>query len=100
VDQSAVTGYSAAAYESRPDLGRPMHEVTPSIAYHFKGHYMKVIADLPIFINAPRYIDPTSGAFAGVDPTGVDQVTNVIKAGNDTRRWTYAQGRLLFQFQF
>jgi hypothetical protein len=98
--QTTVTGYSATAYESRPNLGRPMHEITPSIVYHVKEHTMKVVADLPIYVNAPMYVDRTSGSYAGIDPTGVEQVSNVIKAGNTNRRRTYAQGRLLFQFQF
>jgi hypothetical protein len=101
VSQNQLTGYGApTTYEDRPDLGRPIHEITPSITYHFKGHHMKLVADLPIYINAPMYTDPTSGSYAGVDPTGVDQIQNVISAGNTNRRRTYAQGRMLFQFQF
>lgn len=99
-NQTAVTGYSAAAYETHPNLANPIHEITPTIVYHVKDHFLKVIADLPIFINAPMYTDPTSGSYAGVDPTGVEQIGNSIKAGNSLRRRTYAQGRLLVQFQF
>lgn len=98
--QNALPGYSGTTYDTNTRMGAPIHEITPSIVYHFKGHHMKLIADLPIFLNAPMFIDPTSGAYAGVDPTGTDQVSNMIKAGNDGRRRDYAEGRLLFQFQF
>lgn len=93
-------GYSSTAYETNSRMGQPIHEITPSITYHFKGHNMKLIADLPIYLDAPLFIDHLDGAYAMTDPTGTDQVSNMFGAGNNMVRRTYASGRMLFQFQF
>lgn len=80
--------------------GQPIHEIGPAITYHFRGHKMKMIADLPIYINAPLYIDHLDGAYAFPDPTGTDQDGVLTTAKNGAVRRTYFMARMLFQFQF
>jgi hypothetical protein len=93
-------GYSTNAFDTNTRMGQPIHEITPSITYHFKGHHLKLVADLPVYINAPLFIDHLDGSYAMTDPTGTDQVATMAGAGNNMVRRTYASGRMLFQFQF
>ncbi len=89
-------------------MGEAIHEVTPSITWHVRGKdYMKIVASLPIFINAPLWIDNADGAYVFTDPTpsgattlGTDQATVLTTAGNSTRRTIVPEGRMMFQFQF
>lgn len=89
-----------------PGAGRPIHEITPSITYHFRNHTMKLVADAPIYVNAPLGLDTLDGAYMFGDPTGTTQTsiiaTNATAAGNGNSivRRTNVSGRMLFQFQF
>ena len=88
-------------------MGTPMHEVTPSMTWHFRGHNLKVVASLPLFFNAPLFMDNASGTFAFPDPTpqGAATLYNsqgsaLTTAGNSTRRAFVPEGRMMFQFMF
>ena len=81
-------------------MGQPIHEITPAITYHIRGHNMKLVADLPIYLNAPMYIDHLDGSYAFPDPTGTDQVGVLTTAKNGAVRRNYYEGRMLFQVQF
>jgi hypothetical protein len=97
----AAQGYAAPnTFEVNGRMGKPIHEITPGIAYHIKGHHLKIVADLPIYIDAPMFVDHLDGSYAMVDPTGTDQVAVGQSAGNGNLRRTYYEGRMLFQFQF
>lgn len=107
------TGTTAGAAVNRVinnNLAAPIHEITPSLSWHFKGHNMKVIADLPIFVNCPLWYDRMGtaaplgsqpvGAYAFPDPTSTTQNSLLATPGNSTERRTIVQGRMLFQFMF
>ncbi len=91
-------------------LGAPIHEITPALTWHFKGHNMKLVADLPIFLNCPLWYDRMGtalplgsqpvGAYAFPDPTSTTQNSVLATPGNSTERRTVVQGRMLFQFMF
>jgi hypothetical protein len=83
-----------------PGMGKPIHEITPSITYHFKNHTMKLIADLPIYLDCPLYIDHTDGAYVFADTTGVNEDSVLTAAGNSAVRRSTVEGRMLLQFQF
>ena len=99
---AAIPGTSGATktYQYAGGMGSPIHEVTPAITYHFRQHKVKLVADLPIYINAPMYIDHLDGSYAFPDPTGTDQDSVLTTAGNSAVRRTYFEGRMLFQYQF
>jgi hypothetical protein len=101
---SSATGPSTTAGPIKQSvsegMGRPIHEITPSITYHFKGHRLKIVADAPIYLNCPIWYDNADGAYAMPDATSVDQGSVLATPGNNTVRRTVVEGRMLFQFQF
>jgi hypothetical protein len=92
------------------NLAAPIHEITPAMTWHFKGHNMKLVADLPIFLNCPLWYDRMGtalplgsqpvGAYAFPDPTSTTQNSVLATPGNSTERRTVVQGRMMFQFMF
>lgn len=104
---TAGSASSNTTYLYNEQMGVPIHEITPSISYHFHGQNMKIVAALPIFVNAPLWIDQTDGAYVFTDPTpsgattlSTDEGSVLETAGNITERRTIPEGRLMFQFQF
>ena len=101
---SSATGPSTAAGPIQQNvnarMGTPIHEITPSLTYHFKQHRMKIVADAPIYLDCPIWYDNADGAYAFPDPTSVDQGSVLATAGNNTARRTVVEGRMMFQFQF
>jgi hypothetical protein len=90
----------SGAFDVNPQMGKPIHEIDPSITYHFKGHTMKLVADLPIYVDDPLFIDHTDGTYVFGDPTGTGQDGVIANAGNVTERRTIYEPRMMFQFQF
>jgi hypothetical protein len=62
-----------------PGMGKPIHEITPSITYHFRGNTMKLVADMPIYLDCPLYIAANDGSYVFADQGGAspgwDEVT-------------------------
>ncbi len=95
------------AYQYNANMGQAIHEITPSITWHIRGHNMKVVASLPIFLDAPLWIDNADGAYVFTDPTPSGAATlytaqdSVLATpGNNTVRRTIPEGRMMFQFMF
>jgi hypothetical protein len=95
------------------ELGVVIHEIDPSITWHYKGHNIKVVADLPIFLNCPLWYDRMGnvpagapngsqpvGVYAFPDPTSTTQNSLLATPGNMTRRRTVVEARMMFQFMF
>ncbi|MBI3553391.1 MAG: hypothetical protein HY077_12925 [Elusimicrobia bacterium] len=113
---SSATGAAATAgakvlQQIKNDLGIPVTELDPALTWHIKGHNLKVVADLPIYLNCPIWYDAMGnvtplgsqplGAYAFPDPTSTTQ--NSVLAtpgGNNTKRQTVVEARLMFQFMF
>lgn len=107
------TGTTAGAAVNRVisnELGVPVHEITPALTWRFKQHHMKLVADLPIYLNCPLWYDRMGnvtplgsqpvGAYAFPDPTSTTQNSLLATPGNQTARRTVVQGRMMFQFLF
>jgi len=125
-DQSGFLVASAAAAAQNPDyskkvggnnasgafiynerMGTPIHEITPSVTYHFRNDHMKVVASAPLFLNAPLWIDNADGTYVFTDPTPsgattltTDQGSVLQTRGNSTVRRTIPELRVMFQFMF
>jgi hypothetical protein len=102
-----VSGNTAATntYQFTSGMGKPIHEITPSITYHFKNHTMKLIADMPIYLDCPLFIAAGDGAYVmpdqGGGSPGWDQVAAAdAGTGSSVVRRATVEGRMLFQFQF
>ncbi len=91
-------------------LGDSIHEITPSFTYHFKEHNLKLVTDLPIYLNCPIWYDKMGnatplgsqpvGGYAFPDPTSTTQNSLLATPGNSTARKTVVELRMLFQFMF
>lgn len=112
---TSATGTGSAAggvvnREINNNLGVPIHEITPALTWHIKGHNLKLVADLPIYLNCPLWYDRMGnvaplgsqpvGAYAFPDPTSTTQNSLLATPGNQTARRTVVQGRMMFQFMF
>ena len=106
---STQVGGTAAngAFLYKENMGIPIHEITPSVTYHFKNNHLKVVASLPLFLNAPLWIDMVDGTYVFTDPTPsgattltTDQGSVLQTAGNSTVRRTIPEARVMFQFMF
>jgi len=98
---------ASGAFVYNEQMGEPIHEITPSVTYHFKGNHLKVVASLPLYLDAPLWIDEADGAYVFTDPTPSgattltnDQGTVLETPGNSTERRTIPEARLMLQFQF
>jgi hypothetical protein len=97
----------SGAFVYNEQMGEPIHEITPSVTYRFKNDCMKVVASVPLFLNAPLWIDNADGTYVFTDPTpsGATTLTNdqgsvLQTAGNSTERRFIPEARVMFQFQF
>jgi hypothetical protein len=86
-------------------MGKPIHEIDPSITYHFRGHTMKLVADMPIYLDAPLIIAAGDGSYVWADQGGAspgwDQINNASAGAGSSvvRRYTVVP-RMEFQWQF
>ena len=92
-------------YQYTLGMGKPIWEITPSITYHFKNHTMKLVADLPIYLDDPLWYDHSNGVYMFGDPTGTTQQSIMAASTataplNSMKRMTNVEARMLFQFQF
>jgi hypothetical protein len=92
------SGYVASNIKRSPGLGSVIHEITPSLTWHIKKHNLKLVADMPIYMNMPVYIEKGVGAYVFASQPG--QVTILTTGGNTVVRRTVMEGRMLFQFLF
>ncbi len=91
-------------------MGKPIHEIDPSLTWHLDGHDLKVVADAPIYLNCPLWYDAMGnvtplgsqplGVYAFPDPTSTTQNSVLATPGNFTARHTVVAARLMFQFMF
>jgi len=93
-----VVKYRSAGKFFDSNMGPVIHEVTPSAAWRLKGNNLKIIADAPVFLEMPLFIETGVGAYVFAEQPG--QVSSLATAGNSTVRDTVVQARLLFQFLF
>jgi hypothetical protein len=98
---------ASGAFVYNEQMGTPIHEITPSVTYHFKNDHLKVVASLPLFLNAPLWIDNADGTYVFTDPTPsgattltTDEGSVLQTPGNSTVRRTIPEARLMFQFMF
>lgn len=96
------SGSGAVGGKVTNQLGQPIHEITPALTWHVKGHNLKLVADLPVYLNTPLWYDTVGkvGTYAFPDPAATTQNSLLATAGNSTARRTVVEGRMLFQFMF
>ena len=92
-------GFINAGIKRSPALGSVMHEITPSLSWHIKRHNLKLVADAPMYLNMPVFIEKGVGAYVFASQPG--QVTTLNNGGANTvvRRPVF-EGRMMMQFMF
>ena len=76
----------------------PIHEITPALSYSFFGQdNLKVVADLPVTLNAPVISETNVGSYVGTD---MPDQTSVLAKGGSVSKQNIVTGRLMFQAQF
>jgi hypothetical protein len=92
------SGYINAGVKRRPGMGSVIHEITPSLTWHIKRHNLKIVADAPVYLNMPVFIERGVGAYVFASQPG--QVTVLNTGGNTVVRRAVVEGRMMFQFMF
>ncbi|MBI4424618.1 MAG: hypothetical protein HY554_12875 [Elusimicrobia bacterium] len=91
------TNYRTAGRQFSPAVGSVIHEVTPSLAWHIRKHHMKLVADAPVYLNMPVFVEQGVGAYVFAQQPG--QVS-ILATGHSVKRHAIVQGRMMFQFLF
>jgi hypothetical protein len=96
-----ASGATAPSHSSLVGDGQALHEITPSLTYHYRKN-VTVVADLPILINMIVFQENTIGAYLASEQP--DQAT-VVKPGKTAgtgtvERQNVLEGRLMFQVTF
>jgi len=82
--------------------GQPIQEITPGATYYILGNQLKVVADVPLLINAPVFTEPGVGQYVGTELQ--DQATVLapkpVGPGGSVIRQFVPQARLMLQGQF
>lgn len=91
-------GYINGGVKRSPGMGSVIHEVTPSLTWHIKKHNLKIVADAPLYLNMPVFIEKGVGAYVFASQPG--QVTTLTTGGNTVVRRTVMEGRMMLQFMF
>jgi hypothetical protein len=75
----------------------PIHELTPLIAYRFPKYPVKLVADFPLLLQTPVFLEPHVGSYVGTELP--DQAAVVAKGGTVSRQ-DVIEGRLMLQASF
>lgn len=75
-----------------------IHEITPALSYYIFGHMLKVVADLPIQVQAPVFTEPGVGSYVATQQPNQAAVLGI--PGGTVARATVVMARLMLQAQF
>ena len=76
---------------------KPVQEITPSAAYYIHGQRLKLVADLPVLVNAPVITEKNVGSYVG---TELPDQASVLAKGGTVARQNVVEGRLMLQAAF
>lgn len=77
---------------------KPVHEITPSVAWYLSGQRLKLVADLPVLIQAPVFTEKGVGSYIGTELP--DQAALLAKPANSVGRQNIVEARLMMQAAF
>lgn len=78
---------------------QPIHEVAPAVSYYFRGHDMKLVADFPILVNVPVFVEKNVGTYVSTEQPDQASVTATAAKGYAERQLV-PEARLMFQLAF
>lgn len=77
---------------------KPIHEVVPAVTYYIRGHDFKIVADAPVLVNVPVFIENNVGSYVSTEQP--DQATVVSTRKGFVERQTVPEVRVMFQLAF
>lgn len=77
---------------------KPIHEVGPAVTYYVRGHDFKIVADAPVLVNVPVFIENNVGSYVSTEQP--DQATLVTGRKGFVERQTVPEVRVMFQLAF
>ena len=87
------------AYQGQGVTGSALiHEITPAISYYLYGHMLKLVADLPIQLQSPVFVEPKVGSYVAMQLP--NQATVLGIPGGTVSRETVVMARLMLEAQF
>ena len=94
----AVTNATTKATTALTPDGKAIQEIAPSITWFINGHNLKLVADLPIQIDAPVVTEKNIGNYNLINQP--DQTSYLATGVGTLSRQFIVQGRLGLQYQF
>ena len=94
----AATNATSKATTPLTADGKAIQEIAPSITWYINGHNLKLIADLPIQIDAPVVTETGIGNYNLINQP--DQTSYLTTGKGTLSRQLNIQGRLGLQYQF
>jgi hypothetical protein len=76
----------------------PIHEIGPAVTYYVRGHDFKIVADAPVLVNVPVFIENNVGSYVSTEQP--DQATVVTGRKGFVERQTVPEVRVMFQLAF
>ncbi len=78
---------------------QPIHEIAPAVTYYVRGHDFKIVADFPLLINVPVFIERNVGSYVSTEQPDQATVVNPAAKGYSERQ-IVPEARLMFQLAF
>jgi hypothetical protein len=75
----------------------PIHELTPALSFRFPHYPVKLVADLPVVLQTPVFLEPNVGAYVA---TELPDEASVVGNGGSVARQNVIEGRLMLQASF
>jgi hypothetical protein len=77
---------------------QPIQEAGPAVTYYVRGHDFKIVAEAPVLINVPVFIENNVGSYVSTEQP--DQATLVTGRKGFVERQTVPEVRVMFQLAF
>lgn len=77
---------------------QPIHEIVPAVTYYLRGHDFKIVADAPVLVNVPVFIENNIGSYVSTEQP--DQASVVTGRKGFVERQTVPEVRVMFQLAF
>jgi len=77
---------------------KPIHEVAPAVTYYVRGHDFKIVADAPVLINVPVFVENNVGSYVATEQP--DQASLVTGRKGYMERMIVPEVRVMFQLAF
>ena len=79
---------------------KPIHQIDPAATWYVKGQNVKLVFDVPIYLNMPVITEPYTGSYVLSDFPNEIKASNLVNPNWTLSRRTVTEVRVMFQFMF